>query len=233
MNASHPGLICVSLAPDSVTGLTEAIDKISDSADVVELRLDGMKDRRLPPGCLQLALPVLATNRAAWEGGQFAGGEEERIDLLCQAIAAGARYADVELRTASILRERVLQTACNHQCQVIVSHHDFKATPNSEQLHQVLNQMMASGASIGKIVTTAADAQDALRVLAVQEKARAHHFPLCAFAMGAAGRISRFATLYLGGFMTYAALSEAQATAPGQLTLAHLRALMSLFARSE
>ena len=232
MNACQPGLVCVSLAPESVAGLAETIDTIQESADVVELRLDGMRDQRLAQGSLQLARPILATNRPVWEGGQFTGSEEERITLLCQAIAAGARYADIELRTEPTLRERVLQMARSHQCQVVISHHDFAMTPRSEHLQDTLNQMMASGAGIGKIVTTAADTQDALRVLALQGIARAHNFPLCAFAMGAAGRISRFATLYLGGFMTYAALTEAQATAPGQLTLAHLRALMGLFARS-
>ena len=46
--------------------------------------------------------------------------------------------------------------------------------------------------------------------------------------MGAHGAISRLATLSLGGFMTYAALSPEQATAPGQITVQNLHALLSL-----
>jgi len=88
--------------------------------------------------------------------------------------------------------------------------------------------MIDSGADIGKIVTTAVSPEDALRILSLQEAAMAASFPLSAFAMGAHGAISRLATLYLGGFMTYAALSPEQATAPGQITVQNLHALLSL-----
>ena len=89
--------------------------------------------------------------------------------------------------------------------------------------------MRASGADLGKIVTTATNADEALRVLAVQGEAKTLHFPLSAFAMGEPGRITRLASLYLGGAMTYASLDEHQATAPGQLSVRHLRALITLF----
>jgi len=49
-----------------------------------------------------------------------------------------------------------------------------------------------------------------------------------AFCMGAAGTISRLATLYLGGWMTYVALAPEQATAPGQLTVHDMHTLTSL-----
>jgi 3-dehydroquinate dehydratase type I len=90
--------------------------------------------------------------------------------------------------------------------------------------------MIASGAHVGKIVTTAQTANDVLRVLALQQEARAAGFPLTAFCMGEAGRISRLATLYLGGYMSYACLNEAQATAPGQLSVHRLRQLIQVFA---
>jgi 3-dehydroquinate dehydratase-1/3-dehydroquinate dehydratase/shikimate dehydrogenase len=46
--------------------------------------------------------------------------------------------------------------------------------------------------------------------------------------MGVPGRISRLATLHLGGYMSYACLSDEQATAPGQLSAAKMRALTAL-----
>ena len=90
---------------------------------------------------------------------------------------------------------------------------------------------MASGADIGKIVTTAMGPGDSLRILALQERAMAAGFALCAFAMGAAGAISRLATLYLGGFMSYAALSPELATAPGQLSVQEIHALLHILER--
>ena len=52
---------------------------------------------------------------------------------------------------------------------------------------------------------------------------------LTQLAMGEPGRITRLATLYLGATMTYAALDKHQATAPGQLSVTHLRSLITLF----
>jgi 3-dehydroquinate dehydratase len=46
--------------------------------------------------------------------------------------------------------------------------------------------------------------------------------------MGEAGRLSRIATILLGGFMTYAALDATQATAPGQLTIQELKSSLSV-----
>ena len=76
---------------------------------------------------------------------------------------------------------------------------------------------------------TAHDAADVLRVLALLQKSQDMHFPLIAFCMGECGRISRFSTLYLGGYMTYVAVSEDQATAPGQFSAHQFNTLRSLF----
>jgi 3-dehydroquinate dehydratase-1/3-dehydroquinate dehydratase/shikimate dehydrogenase len=175
-----------------------------------------------------LAKPVLVTNRPTWEGGAFRGGEEERLALLCRGLEAGARYVDIELRSEPASRTRILAAARSCSAQVLISSHDFEHTPTAAHLHATLEAMIESGADIGKIVTTAATPGDALRILSLQEVAMAARFPLSAFAMGAHGTISRLATLYLGGFMTYAALSPEQATAPGQITVQNLHALLSL-----
>ena len=51
--------------------------------------------------------------------------------------------------------------------------------------------------------------------------------------MGAPGRISRLAALYLGGYMSYGAVSEEDATAPGQLSVDRLYALCRMFEGGE
>jgi len=222
------GLICVSVMVEESAGILAAILPMASLIDVIEIRLDGLRDPRIATCIASLPQPVLVTNRPAWEGGQFTGSEEERIDLLCQALQWGARYVDIELLAAPNFRARVQQEAKKLGAQVIISNHDFQGTPNAAHLRATLQQMINSGADIGKIVTTAATPEDALRILTLQQEAMAARFPLSAFAMGAAGAISRLATLYLGGFMTYAALSPEQATAPGQITVQNLHALLSL-----
>lgn len=223
------GLICVSVSADDGQGVLAALAPVLAAVDVVEVRLDTLLDPGLELGWIaRISRPVLATNRPTWEGGRYAGDEDQRIALLCQALVAGARYVDIELRTAPDLRHQVQTLARQQGAQVICSSHDFQGTPSSEQLRRTLAEMIASGADIGKIITTATQPAEALRILALQQEARAASFPLSAFAMGAAGKITRLATLYLGGCMSYTAISPDQATAPGQLTVAELQGLIAL-----
>lgn len=223
------GLICVSVSGDDGQAMQAALAPVLPLVDVVEIRLDTLLDPGLELGWIgRISRPVLATNRPTWEGGRFIGNENQRIALLCQALAAGAHYVDIELRTAPELRLQVQTLARQQGARVICSSHDFQTTPSSEQLRRTLATMIASGADIGKIITTATQPAEALRILALQQEAQAASFPLSAFAMGAAGKITRLATLYLGGCMTYAAISPDQATAPGQLTVAELQDLIAL-----
>ena len=222
------GRLCVSVAARDADEVVAVVMPVADLVDVVEIRLDLMADPRIEPCITRLPCPVLVTNRPHWEGGRFMGREEERIAQLCQAVQAGARYADIELRTLPELRRQVLTTARHHGAEVLFSSHDFQSTPPLARLREILAEMIAAGADIGKIVTTATTPADALRVLALLETAAAASFPLCSFAMGEAGKISRLATLFLGGFMTYAAIDQQQATAPGQIPINDLHTLCTL-----
>jgi len=96
-------------------------------------------------------------------------------------------------------------------------------------LADILAEQIDSGAHIGKIVTVAHDRFDVLKVLNLLEKAADKNFPLCAFCMGETGRLSRIASIFFGGFMTYGALNEAQATAPGQLSVSKLNEVLKMF----
>lgn len=222
------GLICVSIMTEESAAIPALIAPVSTLIDVVEIRLDGLRTPLTADCIAALGKPVLVTNRPSWEGGHFAGSEEQRLDLLLQAVRLGARYADIELQTSPEMRNRLLADIHSAGAEVIVSHHDFLQTPPADQLTTILQRMMASGADIGKMVTTASTPDDVLRVLDLQRTAMASGFRLSAFCMGAAGTISRLATLYLGGWMTYVALAPEQATAPGQLTAQAMHALTSL-----
>ncbi|MGI6656378.1 MAG: type I 3-dehydroquinate dehydratase [Desulfobulbus sp.] len=228
MNVGGPGIgrICVSIAAPHGTALLAAAAPIIDLVDVVEIRLDALVDPDIGACIAALAKPVLVTNRPIWEGGQWQGSEEGRIALLEQCLLWGAHWVDIELRTEPELLQRVRRLAHQRDAQLIVSSHDFKATPDSGQLHGLVESIRQAGADIGKIVTTAASSLDALRVLHLQEQAAESGLPLIAFAMGKLGAITRLSTLYLGGYMTYVALSREQATAPGQLTLREMHGLI-------
>ena len=222
------GKICVSLAgPDAATMYSQ-VEPVLDRVDVVEIRLDSMVKADIYNCCSLVQKPLLFTNRPLWEGGAFDGTEKRRIAPLLEAVRQDVAYIDFELRADQRLRKRLLAATRMTSTRMVLSWHNFESTPPQAELEDVLAQMVESGAHIGKIVTTAHSPEDALRVLGLQEQAKAANFPLSCFCMGAPGRITRLATLYLGGFMTYACLNDAEATAPGQLSLEQLQKLTAL-----
>lgn len=224
------GKICVSLAGADAVTMYNQVKPVLDRVDVVEIRLDSMIKADIYNCCSLLQKPLLFTNRPLWEGGAFDGPEERRIIPLLEAVRQDVAYIDFELRADQWLRKRLLAAARITSTRMVLSWHNFETTPPQAELEDVLAQMVESGAHIGKIVTTAHSPNDALRVLRLQEQAKAANFPLSCFCMGEPGRITRLATLYLGGFMTYACLNDAEATAPGQLSLEQLQKLTALLA---
>jgi len=217
------GGICVALAvPDSQSAIA-AVKPLENDIDVVEIRLDAMQKVSIPELFKGINRPLLFTNRPKWEGGLCSKPEEERLKLLLQAVQQQAAFIDLELRTPLQYRTQLLDEISNSQSRLIISYHDFEKTPAPATLSTVLQQQIDSGAHIGKIVTMAHSHLDVLQILHLQCEAQKQNFPLIAFCMGEEGKLSRIITLLLGGFMTYAALDEQQATAPGQLTVTQLK----------
>jgi 3-dehydroquinate dehydratase-1/3-dehydroquinate dehydratase/shikimate dehydrogenase len=228
------GKICVSLAGPDAAAMCNQVESVLDQVDVVEIRLDSMVKPDIYGCRSRLHKPLLFTNRPVWEGGACDATEEKRIAPLFEAVRQDVAYIDFELRADQRLRKRLLAATRMTSTRMILSWHNFESTPPQEKLEEILAEMVESNARtgkiIGKIVTTAHSWKDALRVLRLQEQARVANFPLSCFCMGEPGRITRLATLYLGGYMTYACLNDAQATAPGQLSLEQLQKLTALLA---
>jgi 3-dehydroquinate dehydratase-1 len=104
---------------------------------------------------------------------------------------------------------------------ILVSWHDFEKTPPDNELSDLLEKMRMYSNYI-KIVTTAKNTQDALRLLDLYETAIGLN--LIAFAMGEEGIISRIlCTIFGNAPFTYAALEKA--ISPGQLTIKQMRKL--------
>lgn len=223
MAAQNLHTVCVSVAATTVEEALTCATLAQESADVIEIRLDFLDVPAVKPFIDKLNKPLLFTNRPEWEGGNYKGSEQSRVDLLLEAIDAGAAYIDLELKAGMEIRKQLLAAAKNSKTQVIISWHDFKATASRTALESIFQEQYRSGADIGKIVTMARNIEDVLRVLNLQTLAKEMDFPLIAFCMGRAGMISRVATLELGGLMTYAAPDSGTATAPGQLPASFIK----------
>ncbi len=174
-------------------------------ADLVEIRLDGVRDVDVAGALAGRGKPVVITCRPAREGGRFDGSEPERLTLLAEAVRQGAEYVDVEWsadRTA---------LPSNEHTRLVVSHHDLHGTPSD--LADRVRAMRSSGAHIVKIAVTANRLRDCLTLRNAVRDAGEH----VAIAMGSRGQLSRTWPAGFGSCWTYAG-----AAAPGQIPTAAL-----------
>src|SRR5262249_37698417 len=107
--------------------------------------------------------------------------------------------------------------------RIIVSHHDFTSVPSD--LTQIYERLASKPAGVIKIAVQANDTVDCVPVFQLLDRARSEGREMIAIAMGNAGLATRILGPSRGAFLTYAALGDDNATAPGQITAQKLRSL--------
>ena len=166
----------------------------------------------------QQGLNCLFTARHPSHGGTFNGSEQDRVALSQQALAAGADVVDAELGSEAA-RDLLAAGA-----PMILSHHDFNAMPDDDELRSLTQAMHAlspqSPPLAIKVVPTATSITDSVRMLQWVQERKDNEPRRIGFAMGVAGACSRALTIAYGAPITYAAFGEA--VAPGQIALAEL-----------
>jgi 3-dehydroquinate dehydratase-1 len=202
-------------------------------ADAVEFRMDLADAPLAALDAYAGALPVIATNRAASEGGG-APEDGDRLDALRTAAELPAVAAvDVELATFDDEDERsgreggarVVEHARANDTVAIVSAHDFEGTPPRATLCGTLTRASERG-DVGKLAVTASAPADVLDLLAATHALAAEGRRVATMAMGAAGRHSRAIAPLYGSRIGYAPIDPDAATAPGQYDLATLADLI-------
>jgi 3-dehydroquinate dehydratase-1 len=196
-------------------------------ADAVEFRMDLADDPLETLAAYDGTLPLIATNRAEWEGGD-AVDDEARLDALRAAAEHDAVGAiDVELETViDGDGTSVIEHAHAEQTRVIVSTHDFEKTPEAPKLRQLLDRACEHG-DVGKLAVTAETKDDVLELLAATRASAVGGDPVATMAMGEPGRHSRAVSPLYGSRIGYAPVDPENATAPGQYDLETLRRLVT------
>lgn len=213
--------ICLSVAKTNVDEALKTIAATQQWISMAEVRMDYLKDftqNDLTWLVQRSPVPLLFTNRAAWEGGLCKDEDGKRLQALKIAIEAGASFVDVELRTEPTARDELIAFAKGKNVKTIVSYHDFNATPEQNLLEDILARIVASNADVAKIVTTCLCPQDIKKVMSLYFSPFASKTRLCAFCMAKAGRISRLTCIALGSPFIYVSSDEGSQTAPGQLS---------------
>ncbi len=203
------------VAVTSLNGLRQAGFPDGRQALAVELRLDldsgWCEFTRKPREIIERAKPpngyLIITCRRLEEGGQWGGSEDQRREVLTLAAKQpGVDFVDVELG---------VDIAAPAE-KVIRSWHDFTGMPR--ELDAIAAKLESAGGAYFKLVPTAQNLCDNLRI---RELLASRRRRFIAFCMGEYGVHSRILAELWGSAATYAALGE-RVLAPGMLTVRDL-----------
>ncbi|HXF38714.1 MAG TPA: shikimate dehydrogenase [Blastocatellia bacterium] len=213
--------VCAVTTEDTVEAARAAMKRTPGIADLIELRLDYLRDFDFSnPNSLRVLLeekplPVIITCRAISEGGAQHVDEQTRISLLVEGAKRFADYCDIE--AASYAEAARLAPDLS---RLIVSYHNFDETP--DDLNEIYARVTSLPAAIHKIVTGARTITDSLAIFKLLQRARDDAKPLIAMSMGQAGIITRVLAPSRGSFLTYGSIARGKESAAGQMTCEEL-----------
>jgi 3-dehydroquinate dehydratase/shikimate dehydrogenase len=220
--AERQARICAVITEPTVKEAREAIQRAATVADLIELRLDYLRDfdfnepARLSALLQPKPLPVIVTCRAPDEGGQQTIDEGVRLRLLAAALEQGADYCDIE---AAHYDEPAMMRL--DSSRLIVSYHNFNETPSD--LMAIYDHLVTRPAAIHKITVRAGDLSDSLAVFRLLDRAASEGRRVIAIAMQEAGMLTRILGPSHGSFLTFGSLARGHESAPGQMTCDELR----------
>jgi 3-dehydroquinate dehydratase type I len=217
-------LICVCILANNIENAIRKIRSVEkNNPDLIEIRLDYFNYFNNMKNILKSTkIPLIATNRSAGEGGSFKEDEGSRMKILLDAARSGFEYVDIELSTNDVAK--IAKNLQSLGSNVIISHHDFNKTPSNNEIRKIYEEMLNIDADVCKIVTTANDYNDNLRLLSFLNENFGKSKIVC-FAMGDFGKISRIFSPIFGGFFTMASLEKGQETGLGQIEIGELKEL--------
>lgn len=220
-------LLCVPIKGPSLSEAAQQIEQARHYAEIVEWRLDffdSLEHTQWEKLFQECPLQTIFTLRPQSQGGRCKLNEEERLRAMQRWVQLNPTYVDLEYTVSS---EFVKDLRKSHPAlKIILSYHDFEQTPSS--LESILKTLRHTPADFYKIAVMARSANDTLSLLL---SAREEDNRTLLMSMGETGSLSRILAPIVKRPFTYASLSSAEATAPGQidakdlLTIYHYRAL--------
>ncbi len=197
-------MICISIGNESMIREVNAL-----KPSLVEIRYDLLRrEPAMVAGELDSAILQVATCRP----GIYP--EEERMQILKDAVVNGALYVDIEIESSADYLAEIGSIAKEKKVHLIISYHNYKETPSSEELKEILATCYEKGADVAKIACQVNDRDDNARLLSLySEQGRK-----VVIGMGQIGRVTRYAAIDLGAEFSFASIADDASTAPGQLT---------------
>jgi 3-dehydroquinate dehydratase/shikimate dehydrogenase len=221
-----PDKVCAVVAASHAAEMQRQFRRAASLTRTVELRLDYLADgeeiRRflkwlranLPRG-----MTLIATCRRREAGGLFRGTIAEELFYLGQAVSAGCAWYDLAMESAAKCPPELLDVMLG-PAKRLASAHFFDRTPGN--LDRVAAQLAATGADAIKIAAQCDSLAQGIKLLKFAAQHR-HGKEVIAIPMGDVALPLRLLSLRERNGFAYAPVDAAQATAPGQVSLAEMK----------
>ena len=210
--------ICVSIQSRTMQQTVEDAKRAGTEADLIEIRMDYRDEPLDFAGIVEASkVPLIGTNRRADQGGKAKEPEQERVQLLREAVKAGFTYIDLASTTENL--EKMVSDLKKDGATVIASYHDFKNPLDTARLEDKYAELKTTGCDVVKIIGWTDSVLDNLPYI----KFNNEHPGNVSFGMGEKGITSRILAPLSGALYTYASLDEGKELGPGQVPLSHLR----------
>ncbi len=218
---SRIGKLCVAIIGTTPNEMIDKATEVLKESTFLEFRLDYLaKPAAALPALKHFlaengAATAIATCRGKDNGGRFDGSRTAELEILLKAAAAGFQLVDIELESIEKLPKSTISQLREAGAAVILSHHNFQAT---KDLDAVYERMKPYAPDFMKVVPTARSLSDNLTLMKFLERVEDEtNSSVVGICMGEPGIISRVLGLRAGSAFTFAATTEAEATAPGQI----------------
>lgn len=240
--------VCVPIVARTEGEIEEQLDKIigtsqscdADSRiDIVEFRGDyfeGLDDKaRLTDVLKHLGekladIILLFTIRSEAEGGEHLMIDVTGINDINEYVIKNrlADIVDLELFSGAEKIESLCDLAKENNVRIIMSNHDFKTTPNTDEIVNRLRMMQDLGADIAKIAVMPENRVQLMWLLnaTVIMNEQYADIPIVTMSMGKLGAVSRVTGQVFGSAITFAALENA--SAPGQIPLREMNKALGI-----
>lgn len=160
-------MLCLTLTGKSEQECLQQIEKSRGSIDLVEIRLDLLGHvsadtvRNIVTGS---RLPSILTYRRKRDGGAYDGGERQRLSSLCELVACGVTYIDIE---EDVKRPELEQKARELGVKIIRSCHDLEKVPSD--LYARIVKLKKRG-DVAKIAVTVTCVEDLMKLFGARRE---------------------------------------------------------------
>jgi 3-dehydroquinate dehydratase-1 len=223
-------LICVSIIKKSVSEILKVSEMLKNQPiDLIELRLDHLEpfpDYTELSRLFEIKIPKIITIRSKKESGEWKDSEQKRIQIINRILEEKIDFIDLEFTIDNI--EDLVKIANKNNIKVIISKHDFKSTPKTENLIKLFDKILLLNPEIIKIATMIKNINNIISQLELIKYSLKKNKNSIIIGMGKEGKITRLLNPLFGSKIVYCSI-PGEPAAPGQLDYKKMNNLFTEF----